>query len=82
MAKTASKVLKASEVKLDGKFQIGAKPIPSAGAKQNAAQKPSQIVRANIVESNQQFAVLEIICSCGAKGHIKCLYSNQNDQSN
>jgi hypothetical protein len=33
-------------------------------------------IQARIVESNSDYAILEIVCSCGCKTHIQCNYAN------
>lgn len=30
---------------------------------------------ARIIESNNEYAVIEVICSCGSKSHIQCNYA-------
>lgn len=80
MQKPATRIIKADDVKLDGKFQVnGSQPCQVHTQKQNSPA--FQIAGVNIVESNQAFAVLEITCSCGAKAHVKCHYNDQ-DQNN
>lgn len=77
MEKTAGRIVKSSNVKLEGTFCLDAGQSASPWAREkNAASVP---VQARIVESQPQFAIIEVICGCGAKTQIRCEYIN--DQS-
>jgi hypothetical protein len=75
MVNTVGKVLKSSEVKLEGKFQlkIDADAAPAA----NAGSANSVALQVNIVENTAEFAIIEVTCSCGSKTRVKCQYNNQ-----
>ena len=75
MVNTVGQVLKSSKVKLEGKFQlkIDADSTPAA----NSGGANNAILQANIVENTAEFAIIEVICSCGSKTRIKCQYNNQ-----
>ncbi len=65
-------ILKSNDVKLEGQFRLDAGQSPTGSAnKTNVTSTPAQ---ARIVENHPEFAVIEIICGCGAKTHIKCEY--------
>jgi hypothetical protein len=61
-------------------------PVPLPARPSAAAAKPGsgptpaapgavpQQVR--VIESNQEYAILEVLCSCGATMHIQCNYGN------
>lgn len=38
------------------------------------SMSPGDIEQARVIESNEQYAIIEIVCSCGAKSHIQCNY--------
>ncbi|MDD5011720.1 MAG: hypothetical protein PHQ00_06315 [Phycisphaerae bacterium] len=74
MEKTAGRILKGSEVKLEGSYCLDAGPSAAAAVKErNANPLPAQ---ANIVENHPEYALIEVICGCGAKTLIKCEYVN------
>ena len=73
MEKTAKRILRSGDVELKGQIQL----TPSSSAR-NAAG-PQTPVQSNpnvrILESNDDFAVVEFVCSCGQKTHVKCQYA-------
>jgi hypothetical protein len=74
MQKAACRILKESDIKLEGQFHFDQ---ASQCAKSPSKEKNSisQVTKVSIVENHPQYAVLEIICSCGAKTHVKCQYN-------
>ena len=74
-------ILKGSAVKLEGQFRLDAGQAPTGSAnKTNVTSAPTQ---AHIVENHLEFAVIEVICGCGAKTHIKCQYPDaKSDDAN
>jgi len=54
-------------------------PISYGGpAGKESAAVPAAAVsvprEARVIESNSEYAILEVICSCGSKMHIQCNY--------
>jgi hypothetical protein len=41
-----------------------------------ASMGPGEIEQARVIESNEQYAIIEIVCSCGAKSHVQCNYGD------
>lgn len=76
MANTAGRILKSGEVKLEGKFQLEIGTNIASSADTGSANTTA--LQANIVENTAEFVILEVICSCGSKTHIKCQYNNQS----
>ena len=73
MEKTAGRVLKANEVRLQGQYQLN---VTQAAQSSVAAPKAiSGTPQVRIVENNADHAVMEIICGCGMKTHIRCDYA-------
>lgn len=35
--------------------------------------------QARVVESNSEYAIIEVTCSCGGKSHIQCNYAHLNE---
>jgi len=70
-------VIKRQKVQLAGAVRLSAGPAApvrhSAPVRTASAAEP---IQARIVESNSDYAILEIVCSCGCKTHIQCNYAN------
>ena len=73
MRNTSSRILKASEVKIEGKFTLDVMQIESGSSKQTSTALVEPQVR--IVESGSEFSVIEITCSCGEKLNLRCEYA-------
>lgn len=73
MEKSARRILKSSDVKLEGRVHLDAAqtgPSPTKG--QNVT---SAIPQARIVENRPEFAVVEVVCSCGTTTCLRCEYT-------
>ena len=83
----SSRILKASDVKVEGTFTLDLSPVEAGAPKQTSTALVEPQVR--IVKSESDFSVIEITCSCGEKLSIRCDYAAakapapppQNDQS-
>ena len=71
-------VVKSDQVVVDGKIciELGGSIEASAVPISGQAMHPGDIEQARVIESNEQYAIIEIMCSCGAKSHIQCNYGN------
>jgi hypothetical protein len=78
MQKAARNILKGSDVKLEGQFQLSQTQYAKTQAKEK--NTTSAITKVTVVENQPQYAVLEIICSCGAKTYVKCQYNDIKSQ--
>ena len=73
MKKTAGRILKSNDVKLEGRFHLDVGHIaPSRTKGKNVALATPQV---RIVESHPEFGVIEITCSCGTKTYLRCEYA-------
>ena len=79
IGKTA-RVLKQNQVTVQGSVCLSCGPAPSQAPAAAAGNKASVPRQARIVESNTDYAVLEIICSCGDKSLIQCNYAEIKSQ--
>ena len=69
-------LLKADTIKMaEQPVVIG--PGASAVASAGAAAGGSTAQEARIVESNDEYAVIEIVCGCGGKSFVQCNFGNQ-----
>jgi hypothetical protein len=73
MMQTTSRILKSSDVEVEGQFHLDlGHPAQSAPNNKNAAAIP----KVRIIENQNEFAVVEVICSCGRKTVVRCEYGN------
>lgn len=73
MATAVGRILKSNEVKLEGRFLLGAEQAGSDLPKQQGAASSAPQVR--IMENHEQYAIIEVICPCGTRTLLKCEYA-------
>lgn len=75
MTSVSGHILKGENIKVEGQFRLNLeKPAPNSVDQKNNTHNTAQ---AKIVETNPEFAILEITCSCGTKTHVRCEYNNE-----
>jgi hypothetical protein len=74
MEKAAGRVLKGSDVNLEGTFRLDI----GRGAAGPANEKNSApaAVQVRVIENNSDYALIEVTCGCGEKTQVKCEYAN------
>ncbi len=73
MTKAARRIIKKSNVILEGKFTLDiVQPEPDQPKQPGTALVEPQV---RIVENQPEFAVIEITCSCGTGMYLKCEYA-------
>ena len=75
----AGRILKGRNVKLEGVFKLEIDNASQASGDANNVNTAT--LQANIVENHPDFAIIEVICSCGAKTHIKCQYNTAQPET-
>jgi len=73
MAKTTGRILKAGNVKLEGKFTLDIVQVETDQPRQQGTALVEPKVR--VVESQSEFVVIEVTCSCGTGMHLRCEYA-------
>ena len=73
MRNTATRILKGSDVKLGGQFTLDIMQIETSPSGEPAAALGEPQVR--IAESQSEFSVIEITCSCGTSMFLRCEYA-------
>ncbi|MDT8300000.1 MAG: hypothetical protein RQ760_00860 [Sedimentisphaerales bacterium] len=73
MRHSACRILKESQVKLDGKFTLDIMQAETKSSEEPAAALGEPQVR--IAESKSDYSVIEIICSCGTSMFLRCDYA-------
>jgi len=79
MTRTAGRILKSNDVKLEGQFHLD---VANAGldlTKQKIAASSAPKVR--ILENHPEYAVIEVTCSCGTTMSLKCEYDGDTAQA-
>ena len=72
MAKVAGRILKGDQVRPEGRVQIG---VPQTDVEQTKGADQAKVIQqVRIVENHLEFALIEIICACGARALLKCQY--------
>lgn len=76
MEKTAGRILKRDDVKLEGQFHLEVMKTGSSLPHQGGTALAAPQVR--IVENRPEFAVIEITCYCGTAMQLRCEYADDN----
>ena len=72
-------LLKSDTVKM-GEQSVAISPGAAAGSADASSAAPtgqSAAREARIVESNDEYAVIEIVCGCGGKSFVQCNFGNR-----
>jgi hypothetical protein len=67
-------VLKGNEVQFTGALQLHIDPTMNAGMPAKP-ESHAQSVQVRIAESNAQYAIVEVTCSCGKTTYVRCEYA-------
>jgi hypothetical protein len=72
-------LLKADTIKMAEQSAVVGQGVlaSSAPASADAPAGDSIAQEARIVESNDEYAVIEIVCGCGGKSFVQCNFGNQ-----
>ena len=70
---TRAKILKGSEVKVEGKFTLEVTQVEQETPQETSTGLIEPQVR--IVQSESEFSVIEITCSCGESLNLRCEYT-------
>jgi hypothetical protein len=80
MASRHMKLIKNNQIRVGGTACVGAgeksAPVRSSTPCVPSGAVPSEPMQARIVESNTDYAIIEVTCSCGQKTHVQCNYVN------
>jgi len=82
MQKAAGHILKSSEVRLEGQIRLDPRCLSAQARgypRQGGGGGPDSVgpqPEVRILESHPEFAVIEVICCCGARTYVKCQYAD------
>jgi hypothetical protein len=77
MMQTINRVLKSDEVEIDGMCHLGIGR--SALNTQHGKNTSSVAVKAKILDNNNDYALIELTCSCGKKTLVRCEYGEVSE---
>ena len=74
MMQTMNRVLKSDEVEIDGRchLEIGR----SASSVQPVKNNNGVAAKARMLDNTNEYALIELICSCGKKTLVRCEYGD------
>jgi hypothetical protein len=74
MMQTMNRVLKSDEVEIDGRchLEIGR----SASSAQPGKNSNGVAAKARMLDNTNEYALIELICSCGKKTLVRCEYGD------
>ena len=79
MIKTAGRIIKSENVKLEGQFLLDVTQVGPDMPPQQIAHSSAPQVR--VLENHPQYAVIEVTCGCGTKLSLKCDYTGVEAQA-
>jgi hypothetical protein len=78
-------VVKRTKVEVSGSICLSplthGTPVRSASVSRTSPLTSGLPQQARVVESNSEYAIIEITCSCGSKSHIQCNYAHLTEGS-
>jgi hypothetical protein len=74
MVQTTSRVIKSSDVEVEGRFSLDLGQSFQSGQNNKPAGAPVTAAKVRILENQSEFAVMEVTCCCGRKTIIRCDY--------
>jgi hypothetical protein len=78
-------VVKHHQVQISGSVCLspstGGGSVRAAGPSRAGAARTGVPQQARVVESNSEYAIIEVTCSCGSKTHIQCNYAHLTEGS-
>ena len=75
MTETSGQILKSDDVKLEGRYRLEVVQDEFERVEPAQANDPPAAPQAQIVESHADHAVVQVVCSCGAKVNVRCDYA-------
>jgi hypothetical protein len=72
--KTSRHVLKANKVRFEGTFHLGL--TPGACTSSDKRTGGSVAPRIRITENHSDYAIVEVVCSCGTTTYVRCDYNS------
>ena len=74
MMQTMNRVLKSDEVEMDGRCHLDIGRCASSA--QPGKNNNSIAAKARILDNTGEYALIELICSCGKKTLVRCEYGD------
>ncbi len=72
MTQAAGRILKGNQVNIEGTYQLGLSQADTKSAQNMNTTINSP--QAKIIENNEGYVVIQVICSCGKQIDLRCEY--------
>ena len=73
MTQAAGRILKGNQVNIEGTYQLGLSQADTKSAQNMNTTINSP--RAKIIENNEDYVVIQVVCSCGKQIDLRCEYA-------
>ncbi len=77
MSQKCARVVKSDQIEMNGTAYIeaGIGTVGRSPLRPSETPAGGQVVQqARVIESNENYAILELVCSCGSKSRVQCNY--------
>ena len=75
MTETSGQILKSDDVKLEGRYRLEVAQREFERVEPAQANDTAAAPQAQIIENHGDHAVVQVVCSCGAKVNVRCDYA-------
>ncbi|MHC4430259.1 MAG: hypothetical protein ACYS14_02350 [Planctomycetota bacterium] len=75
MTETSGQILKSDDVELEGRYRLEVVRDEFERVEPAQASDTAATPQAQIIENHADHAVVQVICSCGAKVNVRCDYA-------
>ena len=76
MTETSGQILKSDDVELEGRYLLELVQDECERGEPEQTNDAAVVPQAQIIENHADHAVIEVVCSCGAKVNIRCDYAS------
>ncbi len=80
MVQPTNRILKSDDVEVEGRLHLDLGT--SVASAQNSRNATVGITKVRILENKNEYAVMEVTCSCGRKTTIRCDYGDVSSAKN
>lgn len=75
MMETSGQILKSDDVELEGRYRLEVVQNEFERVAPAQADDPPAAPQAQVIENHADHAVVQVVCSCGAKVNVRCDYA-------
>jgi hypothetical protein len=82
MTETSGQILKSDDVELEGRYHLGLVQDEFERGEVAQTNDAAAAPQAQIIENHADHAVIEVVCSCGARVNLRCDYAGAQTPEN